>query len=105
MNDFEKACAEVDNYTSNNMQENVIEWVNNDTATVNIVSHSRLVGKVRKLAQTNDEVKIVSDGKDALIAHIPVKFVKISPSRKVSEEQKLAAAERLKNYRATKTQE
>lgn len=105
MNDFEKACAEVDNYTSSNMQENVIEWVNNDTATVNLVSYSRLAGRVRKLAETNDDVKIISDNGGVLLAHIPVKFIKINPPKNVSEEQRLAAAERLKKIMASKVQE
>lgn len=93
MNDFEKACAEVDHYSGGAMQENVIEWVNSDAATVNFVSSNRFAGRVRKLAEDHDEVEIVSDANGALLAHIPVAWVRIQPPPNLTEEQRARLAE------------
>lgn len=44
-----------------------------------------------------DDVKIIAEYEvGSLYAHIPVKYVKISPPRKVSDDQKKAAGERFK---------
>ena len=94
MNAFEVACSMVDNYTNSNaMQENVIEWVNSDTATVNLVANSRLANKVRKLAEERDDVNILSDENGVLLAHIPTKWVKINPPRELTEKQAEVIAE------------
>lgn len=97
MNDFEVACSMVDNYTGDSMQENVIEWVNSDTATVNLVANSRLANKVRKLAEERDDVNILSDENGVLLAHIPTKWVKINPPKNLTDEQRARLAERFHN--------
>ena len=99
MNDFEKACAEVDHYSGDAMQENVIEWVNSDTATVNFVAYNRFAGRVRKLAEERDEVEIISDKDGVLLAHIPVDWIRINPSIKLTEEQRAKKAEILNRNR------
>lgn len=103
MNAFEVACSMVDNYTNSNaMQENVIEWVNSDTATVNLVANSRLANKVRKLAEERDDVNILSDENGVLLAHIPTKWVKINPPKNLTDEQRARIAERFHNKRDKK---
>lgn len=81
------------------MNENVIEWLRgSDIAGITAPAGSRLKGRVMKLAQTHpDQVEIVKENQDgSIFAHVPVKFIKVSPPRRVSEEQKAAAAERFK---------
>ena len=77
--------------------ENVIEWLNNMERATLSFSQGRYVSKVRKLAEEHpDEVQIVADYGNEIVAHIPSKWIKVAPPRKVSDEQKAAAAERFK---------
>ena len=97
MNDFEKACEEVNkDFTSE--KENVIEWIKNaDVATVTF-TQGRYITKIKELAKKYpDRVQITKENADGtLVAHIPVSAIKISIiERNLSEEQKRLAAERL----------
>ncbi len=81
------------------MREFVIEWIKGDEyAGVTVPSGTALKSKLLRLAEQNpDEVKIMAENEDgSLFAHVPVNYIKISPPRKVSEEQKEAASERFK---------
>ena len=73
------------------MREFVIEWIKGDEyAGVTVPSGTALKSKLLRLAEQNpDEVKIMAENEDgSLFAHVPVNYIKISPPRKVSEEQK-----------------
>lgn len=81
------------------MNEFCIEWLRgSDYAGVTTPSGTALKSKLMRLAQERpDEVKIVAvntDGSDFF--HIPINYIKVSPPRKVSEEQREAAGERLR---------
>ena len=102
MNEFEKACNEVEqerNYEYSH--ENCIEWIkHSDIATVTF-SQGRYITKIKKLAEKYpDEVQIVHENIDgSIVAHIPTKYIKISANKStLTEEQRLANAERLRNY-------
>ena len=80
--------------------ENAIEFLRNaETATV-CFSQGRYVTKIKKLAQSHpSECKILYTNDDgSIVAHIPVRWVKVSPPRAISDEQKEAASERLSQY-------
>lgn len=107
MNDFEIIANEVDKskQTYEVSQECVIEWIkNNKTATVTFPGGSKYNTKIRKLAEEHpDEVIIKHENKDkSIVATVPVKYIKISSPKKVSDEQKLAASERLKKMRSNR---
>lgn len=81
------------------MNEFVIEWIKGaDYAGVTAPSGTALKSKLLRLANKfPGEVKIISENKDgSLFAHIPVSYVKISPPRQVSEEQREATGERFR---------
>ena len=81
------------------MNEFVIEWLKGSQhAGVTVPSGTAFKSKLLKLAREHpDEVKIISENEDgSIFAHIPVKYVKISPPRKISEEQREAARKRFK---------
>lgn len=81
------------------MNEFAIEWIKGaEYAGVTVPSGTALKSKLLRLAEKHqDEVKIVVENKDgSLFAHVPVNYIKISPPRQVSEEQKEAASERFK---------
>lgn len=103
MNEFEKVSDEVNGEQKyDTFNEFAIEWVrSSDTATVTFPSSSRFKTKIEKLAsEYPDEVKIRHENKDgSIVATIPVKFIKISAPRKVSDEQREASAERFRKMR------
>lgn len=81
------------------MNEFSIEWIKGrDYAGVTVPSGTALKSKLLRLAEKNpDDVQIVAENEDgSMFAHVPVNYVKISPPRKISEEQKEAASKRFK---------
>ena len=86
---------------STDCRENAIEWYNGqDTITITL-SQKKFINKVLKLAEDfPNEVKIDKINEDGtLLAHIPLKYLRISRPRELSEEERKAAAERLANYK------
>ncbi len=61
-------------------------------------SGTSLKSKLKYFNEKNpEEVKIIQENKDgSIFAHIPVNYIKISPPRKISDEQKEAASKRFK---------
>lgn len=81
------------------MNEFVIEWIKGSSyAGVTAPSGSALKSKLLKMAEKNpDDVKVISVNEDgSVFAHIPVRYVKISPPKRMSDEQKEAASQRFK---------
>lgn len=88
-------------FDPNNMMENCIYWLQGDkTVTVNFCGYNRYASKIRKLAEEHpDEVKISSDKNQALVATLPLKYIKIYAPPTMSEERRMAASERLRAFR------
>lgn len=81
------------------MNEFCIEWTKDrEYATVTAPSGTALKSKLIALAEKRpEEVKQVSESVDgSVLYHVPVKYIKVSPPKAVSEEQKNQAAERFK---------
>lgn len=81
------------------MNEFAIEWIKGaEYAGVTVPSGTALKSKLLRLAEKNsNEVEIVSENKDgSLFVHIPVNYIKISPPKKISNEQREAASERFR---------
>ena len=81
------------------MNEFVIEWIKgSEYAGVTLPSGTALKSKLLRLAKQNpNEVKIVTENDDgSVFAHIPINYIKISPPKKMSDEQKEAASVRFK---------
>ena len=70
------------------------------TMTVSFCSQ-KWITKIKKLSQSNpDDVEIIAENKDGSIcAKLPIKYLKISAPRKVSDEQRQKASERFKKLR------
>ena len=88
------------------ISENNIEWYTGDDRVTLSFSQKKYVSKIKKYAKNNPEVDIVAESLDGSIcAHLPLSWIKISPPRKgreFTEEERLAAAERLKVARESK---
>lgn len=87
------------------MNEFCIEWIKgNDYAGVTVPSGTALKSKLMRYAKERpDEVKVMAVNEDgSAFFHILISYVKVSPPRKVSDEQKAAAGERFKKMREEK---
>ena len=81
------------------MNEFCIEWIKGrDYAGVTVPSGTALKSKLMKYADSRpDEVKARAVNEDgSAFFHIPINYIKVSPPRKVSEEQRKAAGERFR---------
>jgi hypothetical protein len=83
--------------------ENMIDFISNArTATVSF-TNSKYINRIKALYEDEDrkgEFKYFIENEDGSIcAKIPLKWVKISPPKKVSEAQRQAASERFKKMR------
>ena len=78
--------------------ENTIEFTRDSkTATVTL-SQGRYISKIKKLAESHpEECKILVENKDgSIVARVPVSWIKINPTRQLSDEQRNELAERIK---------
>ena len=65
-----------------------------------------MIVKLKKLAENRpNEVKITKEDAYGLFAEVPAKWVKITPSRILSEEEKQALRDRFATSRQVETQE
>lgn len=97
MNEFSKACN-TENYTGETSQENVIEWIRGDKeVTVTLAGNTRYKTKVMKLAEEHpEEVKIRHINADgSIVAHLPLKCIKINWPKKVSDESRERSRENM----------
>ena len=79
------------------MNEFSIEWIKGASyAGVTIPSGTALKSKLMRYANDRpNEVKLMADNADgSAFFHIPINYIKVSPPRRVSEEQREAAKER-----------
>ena len=84
------------------MNENVIEWLD-DEDTIAVTFHQkRFVNKIKRLANIDENVKILALNDDgSVFGHLPISYLKLSPKRKdnISVERKAELAERMKTIR------
>ena len=86
--------------------ENNIQWYTNQKTVTASFTQKKFVSRFREKFRDNPDVQIVADNKDGSICvRFPLNWVKLSPPRQVSDEQKAAAAERLRKYRQEQQQE
>lgn len=81
------------------IDEFVISWIKGgDYAEVTVPSSTALKSKLLKYAKERpEEVNHVIENKDgSMVCHVPIKWIKISPPRQVTEEQRQAASDRFK---------
>lgn len=79
------------------MNEFAINWLKGGTyAEITVPSGTALKSKLLKLSERHPEkVNHIVENKDgSMVCHIPVSYIKISPPRKVSDEQREALGER-----------
>lgn len=76
-------------------KENCIEWITGQRTITVTLSHLKYVNKVKQLATTHKEIKILAENDDGtILARLPIKYLKLSAPRHVSEEQREQMRER-----------
>ena len=90
--------------------DNCMEWLTGDKFGVVTFSQKKWVNKLLKYAEEYPEdVEIISQNSDGSVyAFVPISWFKFSPPRKgreMTEEEKVAAAERLREARKKKANE
>ena len=87
------------NFYNNN--ENCIEFLKNQHSITVSFCMQKWVNKVKRLKEQHpDDVKIIAENDDGSIcARLPIKYLKISAPKQVSDEQRQAASERFKKLR------
>ncbi len=81
------------------MNEFSISWLKGaDYAEVTAPSASALKSRLLSLAEKypNEVTNIVINKDGSIFCHVPVSYIKVNHPRKISEEQKEAAAERFR---------
>lgn len=87
--------------------DNCFEWLLNEKTASVTFSQKRYVNKLKRYAKDYpDDVKIIAENSDgSVFAHVPVSWFKFSPprqGREMTNEEKSAAAERLRNARSNR---
>lgn len=103
MTKFEQVSDILNGSDNPDLKEFCFYWCKGDEfATVNVLAGSKYATRVKRYAEKFPEkVKIVSDTKDAVIAAVVPSAIKIMiVEREMSDEQREAAAERLRNLRS-----
>lgn len=90
--------------------DNCMEWLTGDKVGAVTFSQKRWVSKLLKYAEDYPEdVEIIAQNPDgSVFAHVPISWFKFSPPRKgreMTDEEKAAAAERLREAREKKANE
>ena len=108
MQEFLQASDEVDKeyYNDDVNCENVIEWIRNSPIVTVSFSQKRYISKLKKLAEKYPEdVQIVVENNDgSIVAHLPLKYIKISAPKKmsISDERRRELSDRFKAYHSSR---
>lgn len=85
------------------MSETCVEYIKGEKYLTWYSDEPKWASRIRQLAADNAEVQIVSDDGDGVLAHCPVSWFKPPKppiKRNMTDEQRQAAAERMKNMRS-----
>jgi hypothetical protein len=81
-----------------NFHDNVIEWMQGDRRATLSLSQKKQITRVLQLAKDRpDECEIVALNRDGSIcAHVPSAWVKILPTRQLTEEERQRLSDQMK---------
>ena len=84
------------------MAETSVEYIKGEKYLTWYSDEPKWVNRIRQLAEDNADVRIINDGGDSVLVHCPISWFKPPKppiKRNMTEEQRQAAAERMKNIR------
>lgn len=91
----------MDDVRNTDCRENSIEWYNGNEIMTVTLSQKKFINKILKLAELYpDEVKVdIINDDGTILAHIPLRYLRFTRPRELSEEEKEIARERLSKFR------
>lgn len=82
--------------------ENCIEWVTGDDRIAVTLTQTKYISRIKSLAEKfPDEVDYQINKDGSLFGHVPLRYLKLNPPRKLSDEGKDALRESMRNLRET----
>lgn len=76
--------------------ENVIEFLDSENEAMLTLSKQRYISRVKKLKESHpNEVDITENVDGTIFAKVPVRWIKINPTKAVSEEQRRRSRENI----------
>lgn len=84
------------------MAETAVDYIKGESCLAWYSSDPKWVNRIRQLATDNVDVQIVVDRGDSILCHCPVSWFKPPKppiKRNMTDEQRKAASERMKNIR------
>lgn len=85
------------------MSETSVEYIKGERYLTWYSDEPKWANRIRQLAADNTDVNIISDDGEGVLAHCPVSWFKPPKppiKRNMTDEQRQAAAERMKNMRS-----
>ena len=85
------------------MAETTVEYIKGERYLTWYSDEPKWANRIRQLAADNADVNIISDDGEGVLAHCPVSWFKPPKppiKRNMTDEQRQAAAERMKNMRS-----
>lgn len=83
--------------------ENVIEFLDSEDEAMLTLSKQKYISRVKRLKESHpDEVYIKENVDGTIFAKVPVKWIKINPTKAVSEEQKEKMREHIRKINKDK---
>ena len=86
-------------------KETAFDYLSCDHHATFSTTEPKWIRKIKSLQQSHpNDIQIIKESKDGILVHIPKSWMKITPPRKMTltDEQRLAAGERMKNARKNK---
>lgn len=78
------------------MSENSIEWLTGDERISVSFSQKKFANKLRALAKKYpDEVDFIENQDGSVFGHMPIRYLRLSHPRKISDEQRQMFSERM----------
>ena len=80
-----------------NVNECVIEWIKGENvAHITMPNHTRLKSRIVELADKHEDVEYITNEDGSIYASLPTSWIRINPSREISEEEKVRRTEILR---------
>ena len=80
--------------------ENVIEWLTGQDKAALTLGQDKYINRVKRFAKKHpDKMDYVENDDCSIFAHVPLSWIKITPPRELTDEQKADAAVRLSRIR------
>lgn len=78
--------------------ENAIEWLTGDGRICLSLTQKRYINRIRKLEATRpDDVDIITNQDGSICAHVPLAWLKITPTKELTEERRAELSERMRH--------